>query len=512
MIPTQRSVAAARAARSCERARAAGSRGRGDRRRQRLDRRHARPRCRLLADPRSSRCGAKSPGLRLRATRESAVARGAGSRFSTTTTSGRRDKLRLQLERPQGADWCYAGVVVVDESLYRDGAAAGARPPWRSPSSFATGPRSRRWRRMSSCATELLPVVGGFDEALSIPPTGISGCGSPSSGRRSPCDELLVATLDHPRPLFFRDARDIRAEIEVVLHRAGGDDADRQAVDEWFANELYRGGHRGLAARRVPRDRDPLPEPGQRPAGRGRPVRRPWHAGGLRRARAGRLGNAPRRRAHGRPPPSPRGSQRSRESHDGAGAGRRSSALGNDVGRGDARHGCRRRLPGGAGQPLPLRVRVPRQASARAREYPRPARAATRPGTVTDYDALWRRRVLAGRALAAGGDRRQSREPPSSRAAGSRRVLSGAGAPDHPRPAPASRRDAIAVPERRGRSARSSSSRSTRRSPSSGSPTGTRCGSLPSCGPAQRRLELARSRLAAAVRSGSAATLEPGLC
>ena len=62
-------------------------------------------------------------------------------------------------------------------------------------------------------------------------------------------DEVVVATLDHRGRSFFREARDIRAEIEVVLQRAGGDDADRQAVDEWFANQLYRGGHRGRAAR-----------------------------------------------------------------------------------------------------------------------------------------------------------------------------------------------------------------------------------------------------------------------
>jgi glycosyltransferase involved in cell wall biosynthesis len=176
------------------------------------------------------------------------VARGRWVAFLDDDDLWAPTRLARQLAASTGQPWAYSSALVVDERLSAIDLLVAPEPEalaelLRHGSAVVGGPSAVVVTR------ELLGLVGGFDESLPVAEDWDLWLRLARQATPARVEEALVATLDHGGRSFFRERRDQRAAIEEVMRRAGSDARDAQALDEWFANELARGGLRVDAAR-----------------------------------------------------------------------------------------------------------------------------------------------------------------------------------------------------------------------------------------------------------------------
>jgi glycosyltransferase involved in cell wall biosynthesis len=199
-----------------------------------------------------------------------AAARGRWVAFLDDDDLWAPDKLVRQLAALAAADagWAYTSVLVVDVHL-----AAFDLLPAPAPTELAELLRHGNALVGGSSnvivARSVLEQAGPFDETLAAAEDWDMWLRVVRLADAARVEDPLVATLDHGGRSFFRERRDVRAAVEEVLRRAGGDDADRQANAEWFANELARGGRRVDAARAYARIAWEFRSPGNVPAALG---------------------------------------------------------------------------------------------------------------------------------------------------------------------------------------------------------------------------------------------------
>ena len=160
-------------------------------------------------------------------------------------------KLRLQLDAGSSAavGWVYAAAVVVDEK-----GGIVAAPPLADAGRIAwtLGRGNVIWGGDSNVVvrTELLRMLGGFDESLLCFEDWDLWIRLARSCRAASCPEVLVATLDHSDRMLFRSRLDVMAQFERMLskHRQITR-RDRLTVVEWLAEEHLRDDRRLQAAR-----------------------------------------------------------------------------------------------------------------------------------------------------------------------------------------------------------------------------------------------------------------------
>ena len=148
-----------------------------------------------------------------RATRASPPPGASGSRSSTTTTCGRRGKLRAQLDAIGPAGWGYTGAFVVDAALRAIHVLPLAAPSG-SPRRSATGTSSAAADQRSSPAATVLRRAGRVRPALFYVEDWDLWLRLAEHCPAVACEDLLVATLDHPQRALFRDRRRVARGIE----------------------------------------------------------------------------------------------------------------------------------------------------------------------------------------------------------------------------------------------------------------------------------------------------------
>lgn len=177
-------------------------------------------------------------------------------------------KLRLQLDAAEaaGADFVYAGAIVVDPSarVIREGL------PIPDPTTLLPD-MLRRYVMPGGCSnpivhTALLERTGGFDERFYGLYDWDMWIRLASAGRAAACPQTLVAYVEHSANMSL-EAYDVLPEYEylMVKHRALreslGVEADRSAFLGWVIGERRRAGRRFSAARlfaeRAIAERDP---------------------------------------------------------------------------------------------------------------------------------------------------------------------------------------------------------------------------------------------------------------
>jgi glycosyltransferase involved in cell wall biosynthesis len=178
-----------------------------------------------------------------------AVARGTWVAFLDDDDLWSPLKLRTQLDDVGTAGWSYTGALVVDAALQPIdtlplAAPDGLREALRHGNVVGGGGSTVLAR------TAVLRELGGFDPSLFYVEDWDLWLRLAARCSAAACDDVLVATLDHPQRALFHDRRKVADGIERLLTRSGGTRADRQAAAEWLANEHVRG-RRTLTASRL---------------------------------------------------------------------------------------------------------------------------------------------------------------------------------------------------------------------------------------------------------------------
>jgi glycosyltransferase involved in cell wall biosynthesis len=159
-------------------------------------------------------------------------------------------KLRAQLEAAASSEagFVYAGAVAVDGRGTSVAALplpdpATLRDRILNGSSIPSGPSNVVVR------ADVLGKVGGFDEALSHSADWDMWIRLARATRAAVCDEILVARLEHPARMLFRDRPDVVAEVDAIMRKyRPGAPRNRQGLDEWLALEHFGAGYRARAA------------------------------------------------------------------------------------------------------------------------------------------------------------------------------------------------------------------------------------------------------------------------
>jgi glycosyltransferase involved in cell wall biosynthesis len=159
-------------------------------------------------------------------------------------------KLRAQLDRASdaAATLVYTGAVAVDEQRrvlaalpLPDPEALSERLRWGS--SIPAGPSNVMVR------ADLVRQVGGFDETMSHSADWDLWIRLVRKARVASCEEVLVARVEHPRRMLFRDRPDVVREVETLMRRHYPNHRrQRGGLDEWLAMEHFEAGFRVRAA------------------------------------------------------------------------------------------------------------------------------------------------------------------------------------------------------------------------------------------------------------------------
>jgi hypothetical protein len=158
-------------------------------------------------------------------------------------------KLRVQLDtaRLTGADFVYAGAVLV----YEDGAVLSADPlPNAGDLSTLLVERDVIPAGASNIVarTELIRGLGGFDQDLPYSADWELWIRVALAAQGAACSEVLVAHFKHRGGDLFRSRRDVVAEFDRVVEkhagdiRAGDGRHGRRALAEWLVHEHREAG------------------------------------------------------------------------------------------------------------------------------------------------------------------------------------------------------------------------------------------------------------------------------
>jgi glycosyltransferase involved in cell wall biosynthesis len=151
-------------------------------------------------------------------------------------------KLRRQLSVVRNEGWVFGAVLVVDEALDPLYAlplphSGEVRDALRLGNMIPGGPSNVVAR------TALVRKLGGFDEALSHAADWDMWLKLADAGEPAIAHDVLVATLEHPNRMMFRDRPDVLRELEHIFARYGGPTRSQQlSLLEWLAAEHHRNG------------------------------------------------------------------------------------------------------------------------------------------------------------------------------------------------------------------------------------------------------------------------------
>jgi glycosyltransferase involved in cell wall biosynthesis len=164
-------------------------------------------------------------------------------------------KLRTQLgmARDEGAVFCYAAALVLDER----GAVTGlvpAPPPTGLVLRLLPGNAIPAGASNMVARADVIRDLGGFDEALFQLADWELWIRLSQAGRGAACTEPLLAYIHHPQNMLLTDKRDLTREFEYLAekHRAlcerYGIEFDRGGLARWMAWGASRSGRRVRAA------------------------------------------------------------------------------------------------------------------------------------------------------------------------------------------------------------------------------------------------------------------------
>jgi glycosyltransferase involved in cell wall biosynthesis len=199
------------------------------------------PRVRILRNEHTPGiCGARNTGV--------SAARGEWLAFLDDDDLWSPRKLRTQLDLSGSAPWRFGAAIVVDESL-------SPRSSLGLPSAVELGEQLQLGNVVPAGSsnvivrTELVRRLGGFDEQLVLSGDWDMWLKLAEEGQPAISQEVLVATLEHPGRMFFREPSDIVSELHHLFARNGGPTRrQEQTVLEWHASEYRRHGDHARAA------------------------------------------------------------------------------------------------------------------------------------------------------------------------------------------------------------------------------------------------------------------------